>query len=288
MLNDRDYMRRRRREDSDPETGGMRSLFILIAANVLAFILFRTPDFRLVPQIFQSGDYWTIVTALFMHDSLWHLFFNMFSLYIFGQMVAPVLGTKRFLALYFTAGIGGNLLWLLSNVTAPVGLVGASGAVMGVIMVSAMMAPDVEMYLLFIPFPVKLRTMAIVFLALEIFSQLTQPDSPVAYLAHIGGFVMGYLFAILFLKQFVRWDPLRILGGGNTRRPGNANPYNWKVSGRNNNTTSSAGTAGGPPPVTQRELDMLLDKISKQGINALSEAEMARLRQAREQMRGGK
>ena len=101
MLNDRDYMRRRRREDSDPETGGMRSLFILIVANVLAFILFRTPDFRLVPQIFQSGDYWTIVTALFMHDSLWHLFFNMFSLYIFGQMVAPVLGTKRFLALYF-------------------------------------------------------------------------------------------------------------------------------------------------------------------------------------------
>ena len=285
MLNDRDYMRRRRREDSDPETTGMRCLFLLIVANVLAFILFRSPDFRLVPQLFQSGDYWTILTALFMHDGLWHLFFNMFSLYIFGQMVAPVIGTKRFLWLYFAAGIGGNLLWLLSNLDSPAGLVGASGAVMGVIMVSAMMAPDVEMYLLFIPFPVKLRTMAIVFLALEIFSQITQPDSPVAYLAHIGGFLIGYLFAILFLKQYVRWDPLRILSGGNNRRSGNTNPYNWKVSGKKT-TTSSA--APGDNPVTQRELDMLLDKISKHGINALSEAEMARLRQAREQMRGNK
>jgi hypothetical protein len=144
-----------------------------------------------------------------------------------------------------------------------------------------MMAPDVEMFLLFIPFPIKLRTMAIVFLALEIFSQITQQYSSVAYLAHIGGFCIGYLFAILFLKQYVRWDPLRLSGGRKNPQGSRNNPYGWKVSGQNQQQS-------GPRPVTQRELDMLLDKISREGINALSEEEMARLRQAREQMRGGK
>ena len=281
MLNDRDYMRRRGREETDPEGGGMRCLFILIVANVLAFILFRNPDLQLIPQEFLAGNYWTIVTALFMHDGLWHLFFNMFSLYIFGQMVAPVIGAKRFLWLYFVAGIGGNLIWLLANLNSPAGLVGASGAVMGVIMTAAMMAPDVEMFLLFIPFPIKLRTMAIVFLALEIFSQITQQYSAVAYLAHIGGFCIGYLFAILFLKQYVRWDPLHLSGGSKNPRNHRNNPYGWTVSGKEQQQS-------GPRPVTQRELDMLLDKISREGINALSEEEMARLRQAREQMRGGK
>lgn len=281
MLDDRDYMRRRGRgEESDPESGGLTCLFILIVANVIMAILPMEKSLRLIPQEFMAGEYWTIITALFMHDGLWHLFFNMFSLYIFGQMVAPMIGPKRFLSLYFVAGIGGNLVWLLSNLNSPAGLVGASGAVMGVIMVAAMMAPDVEMYLLFIPFPVKLRTMAIVFLALEIFSEVTQKNSSVAYLAHIGGFCIGYLFAILFLKQFVRWDPLRLTGSRNDPRR-NPNPYGWKVSGQEKQQT-------GKGPVTQRELDMLLDKISREGINALSEEEMARLRQAREQMRGGK
>ena len=280
MLDDRDYMRRRGREENDPESGGIRCLFILIVANVLAFILLRSPELQLMPQEFLAGKYWTIVTALFMHDGLWHLFFNMFSLYIFGQMVAPVIGAKRFLWLYFVAGIGGNLIWLLANLNSPAGLVGASGAVMGVIMTAAMMAPDVEMFLLFIPFPIKLRTMAIVFLALEIFSQITQQYSSVAYLAHIGGFCIGYLFTILFLKQYIRWDPLHLTGGRSNNRNRN-NPYGWKVSGQDPKQT-------GPRPVTQQELDMLLDKISREGINALSEEEMARLRQAREQMRGGK
>lgn len=277
MLDDRDYMRRRGREENDPESGGLRCLFILIVINVVAAILLRGPDLQLVPKAFLGGEYWTIITALFMHEGLWHLFFNMFSLYIFGQMVAPVIGAKRFLSLYFAAGIGGNLIWLLANLNSPAGLVGASGAVMGVIMVAAMMAPEVEMYLLFIPFPVKLRTMAIVFLALEIFSQFTQQNSSVAYLAHIGGFCIGYIFAILFLKRYVHWDPLRLAGG--KKNDPRKNPYGWKVSDQK--------TPEGKGPVTQRELDMLLDKISRQGINALSEEEMARLRQAREQMRGG-
>ena len=78
MLDDRDYMRRRGREENDPEGGGMRCLFILIVVNVLASILFRSPELQLMPQEFLAGKYWTIVTALFMHDGLWHLFFNMF------------------------------------------------------------------------------------------------------------------------------------------------------------------------------------------------------------------
>lgn len=280
MLEDRDYMRRRRggRDENDPASG-MRCLFTLIVVNVVAWILFRGHTLALIPGEFQSGAFWQPLTAMFLHDGLWHIFFNMFSLYIFGQIAAPELGPKRFLALYFVSGLFGNLLWLALNWNAPAALVGASGAVMGVIMAAAMIAPDVEMFLLFIPFPVKLRTMAIVFLALEIFSELSNRHSNVAYLAHIGGFIAGYLMMTLFFRQYVRWNPLAGKSG-----PQRKMPHGWHMNGEAPPPPKS-GTGTGP--VSQRELDYLLDKISREGINALSEQEMERLRQAREQMRGG-
>ncbi len=292
MLHDRDYMRRRPPSGDDyrQAASGVRALFGLIIANVIFFLLFqRQEGLALYPAEFRNGSFHQLVTAMFMHGGFMHLFFNMFSLYIFGSLSAPILGARKFLTLYFAAGIAGNLVWLLMNLNANTVLVGASGACMGVIMVTAMLMPNIEMFLLFIPFPIKLRTMALVFIAIEVFSELTRPYSGVAYIAHIAGFAAGYLYAVFFLRNCIQWDPLAKVFGKTT----SGMPRGWRMTDatgedRKHPDAQQSAPKPGTGPVTQGELDYLLDKISRQGINALSEAEMARLRQAREQMRGGK
>lgn len=292
MLNDRSYMNNRNDDPDGRSAGGIQAVWGLIIANLVCyFLLGQEIKFALSPAGIRAGYYFQIVSAMFMHYDFFHLFFNMFSLYIFGMLASPILGARRFLILYFVSGVVGNVLWLTSvwNSAAPTTLLGASGAVMGVIIASAMLMPNVDMFILFIPFPVKLRTMAVVFILIELFSQLTGRGGGIAYLAHIGGFIGGYLVMRLFFRRFIRWDPLGFLGGSRadgagsyTRRPP---PPGWTVRGDDR-------YAPPPPPpsgrVTQQELDMLLDKISARGINSLSEDELTRLRQAREQMRGGK
>ena len=222
MLDDRDYMRRK--PENKAQTG-MSCVFALIAINVAAYILTGSP--RSVETLWLSVDgvrdgmFWQPLTAIFMHGGFGHIFFNMFSLYVFGGIVAPCLGGGGFLALFLTAGLVGNLVWLASawNSSVPMVLCGASGGVMGVLAAAAVMAPETPMLLLFIPFPVKLRTMAIVFFAIDVLLQITGEQSGVAYLAHIGGFISGYLFLKIFYRREIHWDPLTALANGRKYRP---------------------------------------------------------------------
>ena len=301
MLDDRSYMRQRRRPANYDNGDGRKTLLTLIIINVIVFLLFSSAGavdaFALTTRGIRELRLYQLVTAMFMHAGFSHLFFNMFSLYIFGSLSAPVLGQKHFLGLYFFSGILGNLLWIISAFSDnnPGILVGASGAIMGVIMATAMLMPDIEMYLLFIPFSFKLKTLAMVFIAIEFFNQLTVAGhSNIAYLVHLGGFVGGYLYMILFLRHYVQWNPLKKFFGthSNTNRSPFENfsrkmPKGWSF-GSPSDSGKSTHASTGNNRVTQRELDYLLDKISRDGINSLSEAEMQRLEQAREQMMRGK
>ncbi len=284
---------------NEPAANGISGHHALIALIVLNTICYLFPLDKDVLALtvggVQDGDVWRLVTAMFLHGDFFHLFFNMFSLFIFGSLIAPLIGAVRFLVLYFVSGIAGNLLglWLSWN-AGDAALLGASGAVMGVIMASAMIMPDVKMLLLFIPFPIKLRTLALVFIGIELFNQVSVGAfSNVAYLVHIGGFLGGYLMMRFAYRRFVQWDPVEILlqkagmssaasSSSSTRRRPASPPSGW--------TVRNADYAPPPPSgrVSQQELDTLLDKVSAGGINSLTEAELARLRQAREQMRGGR
>lgn len=282
---------------------GVMSVFALIAVNVL--IMIAAPErversLILSPDVLETGRFWQLVTAMFVHANFEHILFNMFALYVFGTLIAPILGARRFLELYFFSGVLGNVLWLLSGTSAY--LLGASGAVMGVVMASAMMRPNVQMLLLFIPYPIKLRTLAIIFFLIDFFLEFAPMTSSVAYLAHLGGFLGGYLYMRFFLRKWMEWDPLGALfgkgsgrssagqgGSGGSAPWGSFSPPPPRSGGPGDTSEGGASASSRPFPsgkVTQRELDYLLDKISRSGINSLSEAEMERLRQAREQMRG--
>ena len=271
-LFDRDYMSGGGNTDVRDE---MKYLWGLIAVNVIVFLFTMgdpqlavrlsmccPPDGRLVFQL---------VTAGFVHGNFSHILFNMWGLYIFGKLVVPHLGGRNFLWLYFAGVLCGNLLFLLFNWNDRGILCGASGAVCAVMMAAAMLEPDRRFVMLFMPFsPIKTTTLVICYTLLDIVFELTRTQAVVAHLAHLGGYLGGYILVKLVMRGNVAWDPFRRRGGAH---------INWREPPRDKPHRPAAG------PVSRDELDALLDKISRSGINSLSPEELARLKQAREEMR---
>jgi len=134
--------------------------------------------------------YWQLITYQFLHGSFWHLFFNMFALWMFGSELDYMWGSRRFLTFYLLCGIGGGLLNVVVN-SAPT--IGASGAIMGILVAYGMTFPNrpVMIFPLFIPIPAKI--FVIIYAALDLFSGLTATDSGVAHFAHLGGALTGFL-----------------------------------------------------------------------------------------------
>lgn len=288
MLNDRPYMRFRDDYASHVRQG-VNTVWALIAINVIVYIIGINPTGRLAlwANMFSDAEAYRIynfapyqlVTYMFLHGGFSHILFNMWGLYIFGMLVAPILGRTRFLILYFLSGIGGGLLHMLANWDSPVPVVGASGALFGVMMAVAMLRPNVEMFIMFIPVPVKMKTLVVVYALLEIASNYRVDN--IAHLAHLGGFVAAYLYLIFFCKKDVVWS-LKDIFGGNFRRTFDRTA----ASGHAAEANKSGGTAPEPhiTHVSQHEVDRLLDKISRDGINSLTDYERAELQFFREQM----
>ena len=273
-LRERAYMNSQ--PSRDKNIGGMNVLWAMIAANALMFLLIappRSPMYGKLALYCLNGNFrfFQLLTAGFLHFNFTHILFNMYGLYIFGKLVAPYLGGWRFAVLYLTGLLAGNALFLALNWNAAVALVGASGAVCAVMMAAAMLEPDQRFVMLFLPFtPIKTSTLIVCYTILEMI--LLSAQSNVAHLAHLGGFLGGYLTIKLMLGGNVAWDPLR-------RRRKNI----WQRAAAAERPAQEYRPSD--TPVSQRELDALLDKISRTGINSLSPQELARLKQAREEMR---
>lgn len=138
-----------------------------------------------------------IITHMFMHYDIKHLLFNMLGLFFLGPMVEATLGPKRFLTLYLVSGLAATLLHMLLVKGA---VVGASGAVYGVLAAFATMFPNIEMMLMFIPVPIKAKYLAIGLIVFGLISGYTGMQSGIAHYAHVGGAVMGFLM-ILYWKM---------------------------------------------------------------------------------------
>lgn len=293
MLSDRNYMNRgghRQPQYINRENPNM-CIYVLIAINAIVF--FAVPNnldlfYRLALSSIgiKAGMYWQMITSTFMHASFSHILFNMWGLYLFGTLVAPLLKTARFLTMYFIAGICGNALWLYFNQDSTIPIVGASGALFGVLIAAAMLEPNRKFILLFFPFPMKTKTLVAVYAVVEIISAQSSGGN-IAHLAHIGGLIGGYIYIEIFCRKMIIWEPFAFLlpkkrFGEQTNNEGwtvKTTPLKFKTKDFNFEDKDISS------PVTQKELDYLLDKVSRSGINSLSESEMATLRQAREQMR---
>lgn len=157
-------------------------------------------------KIYYSGSMfhaYQLVSHMFMHGGFGHLFMNMFGLYMFGRVLENTLNSKRFFILYFVSGLGAAGLQLMVYYLqgAPGAMVGASGAIMGVVAAFATMYPNAELMIIPIPVPVKAKYLIPGFMLLSVVMGLANvKGDPIAHFAHLGGAVFGFIL-ILFWKK---------------------------------------------------------------------------------------
>lgn len=153
----------------------------------------------------QMFHWWQFVTYMFMHANFWHIFFNMYTLYIFGSVVEQMLGSKKFFTFYMLSGIGSAAIYIgIQALTHSYGAcVGASGAIYGVLIAYAMLFPDNKMTLIFPPVTLSAKWMVIIFLAIELGTGVISTVANVgvvAHFAHVGGMLVGFLLMYYWRK----------------------------------------------------------------------------------------
>lgn len=160
--------------------------------------------------------WWQPITYMFMHGGFSHLFCNMFAVLMFGPVLEQAWGGKKFLIYYIICGIGAAVIqeavWaihiqslltqysassVMTNYAAQVVTVGASGAVFGILLAFGWLFPDVPMFLLFLPIPVRARTFVILYALVELFAGFSNlPGDNVAHFAHLGGMLFGIILLV--------------------------------------------------------------------------------------------
>jgi membrane associated rhomboid family serine protease len=165
----------------------------LIAANVAVFFLQMlepaiTQPLTLIPALVAVRP-WTVVTYMFLHGGFIHILFNMLAFYWFGPRLEERLGGRNFLILYFVSGIGGALL---SFATPNVPIIGASGAIMGVMVGYAMYWPH-ERFLIYGVVPVEAWILVVLYVALDVIGAGGIGGGGIAHYAHLGGAAAGFL-----------------------------------------------------------------------------------------------
>ncbi len=179
-------------------------IWICVGMSVLTYLNepLMARLFALNPITFITKP-WQLVTYMFMHGGFGHLFFNMYTLYIFGSVLERIWGTKKFLLFYFVTGIGAALVHILVQyLTGSFALtVGASGAIYGILMGYAVLYPDSIMTLIFPPISLKAKWFVLIFAAIELFLGVTGTQAGVAHFAHLGGLIFGYLLMLYWKKK---------------------------------------------------------------------------------------
>ena len=158
-----------------------------------------------------------LVTHLFTHANLMHIFFNMFTLYMFGRVLENVLGPKRFAILYFATGLGAVLLNVFLDFLQLQGIInfntdvnisfsiGASGAVYGIMVSFAMLFPNTELLIYFIV-PLKAKVFIPLLILAEIYMEVSRsPGDNVGHAAHLGGALIGFIVIKIWSKDRTRF-----------------------------------------------------------------------------------
>jgi membrane associated rhomboid family serine protease len=291
MLEDRYYMRR-------PALGlRWSATLVLLVVNVVAFVLqnvlyrfsnFPTDDyFALSVEGLRHGFVWQLLSYQFMHGGWLHLLLNCWAIYVFGREVEETLGRNRFLTLYFTSGVIGGLFQALAGVllggafAAPV--VGASAGAFGLVAAFATLYPERPlMLLLFFIIPVSMRAkFLLLFSALLTLFGIAFPMDNIAHAAHLGGMLTGIAFVRYAVHWHWHWPRLK-----RTRsqplRPLVKAPHRAAALWGQSNARVDEDLP--PEEFVSKAVDPILDKISAQGIQSLTERERRILETAREKI----
>jgi len=231
----------------------------LIVANIIVFFLQQTVAgvtnaLAFVPA-YTFVRPWTLVTYMFVHAGLTHILFNMLALYFFGPRVEERLGETRFITLYGISGVAGAILSLIFAPFSPI--IGASGAVFGVMLAFARFWPDAQIMFMFF-LPVEARIAVIIMTVMALWSGFSGSRGGVADFAHLGGFAGGYLY----LKYLERRAGVKKFRTKTVSSVATETLANWKrVDPKSVHE------------VNRDEVNRILDKISASGLGSLTPQE---------------
>lgn len=287
----------------------------LLIINVLAFFatwvfekqgLDLTATFGLHFFMAKDFSFYQLVTYLFMHGSFMHLFFNMFAVWMFGNVMERVWGPKRFLIYYLVCGIGAGIIqegvqyinyanenlvaydFVMTSsgrITTEAYLnlwttVGASGAVYAILLAFGMTFPNERMFIIPFPFPIKAKWLIGGYIVIEVWSALNTPGDGIAHMAHLGGMLFGFL-----LIRYWRKHPNieQRFNGQN----GFFQQMKKQYENKRRNTFHYQPSTETPrweehkekeeDSARQAEIDAILDKIRKSGYDSLTKEEKKKL-----------
>jgi len=248
--------------------GAIRTIIIINVAVYLFGLLFGIQSFfhrffGLVPHYILSRGYiWQLATYMFVHGGFWHIFWNMFVLWMFGTEIENYWGRREFIKYYFITGIGAGIITFLFNINSTVPVVGASGAIYGILLAFGMMFPNRYIYFYFL-IPIKAKYFVIFIGIMTFISSLSPGYSNISHLTHLGGLIIGYIY----LKK--EWIIFRL-----KRYTPNINFKSFvKKFARPINKSTKHFDAYDTDETLREEVDRILDKISKNGYDSLTDEE---------------
>lgn len=246
------YWERSYSQTGSPLTNAVKMLLIANGVVFLFQILFRgqlIAIFGLVPASLFAGErLWQPFTYMFLHGGMWHILINMFILWMFGRDLEREFGEKFFLRYYFVTGVGAGLIYSIFFIHSEIPVIGASGAIFGLLVAFALIFPERPITLLiFFVLPLTLKAKHLVML-LGIIAFLSLPaGGGVAHLAHLGGMVVGFLYLKMQKMSYQHKFPFS------------------RIS-RLKRSQEQAKKA----EELSAEIDSILDKVSREGMESLT------------------
>ena len=273
--------------------------------DFLGLHFFLAPNFHI----------YQLLTYMFMHANLEHLFFNMFALWMFGMVVENVWGPRKFLFYYILCGIGAGVFQevaqlvsfyitvssqvpsftlsqfpaiahqlgpMLVNWTT----VGASGAVYAILLAFGMLFPNEKLFIIPIPIPIKAKWFVMIYAGIELFSAMATTSDNVAHLAHLGGMVVGFFLIRCWRKHsgvhYNRSQGQQFFDNmkrkwDNRGKQQDLGSTNTRANGNVYNSHQSDWDYNRRKRDDQKEVDQILDKIRKSGYDSLSADEKRKL-----------
>ena len=237
---------------------------ILVSVNFGIFLLqtvARTeglffPLFGLVPKmVWSEFMIWQPFTYLFFHGGIWHVLINMFVLWMFGSELERLWGKEHFLKFYFVTGVGAGFVTMIFGLNSMTPIVGASGAVYGVLLAYGLTYPNRTVYLYGI-IPIK-SLWFVIGIGVIAFMSSFDNVSQISHLTHLSGMMIGYLM----LKRPVRFNDLWFTIRKRT--------LEYKIKHEEKKVSQHQAI--------EREIDRILDKINREGFDSLTEEEHDRL-----------
>ncbi len=270
----------------------------LLVINILAYLVSFVLETRGIDLNVWGGlhfflDYnfhfYQFITYMFLHGSIWHLFFNMFALWMFGCVIEEVWGAKKFLIYYMVCGIGAGLCqelvqFLMGSYSLTIG---ASGAIYAILLAYGMTFPEETIFIFPLPIPIKAKWFVALYAGIELYSAVNASADGVAHMAHLGGMLFGLVLILYWRRhpdsnfdlgsgqqvfqnmkdRFGRHQDLTDMHNERTRkqeRPRqDAHESDWEYNSRK--------------AQRQAEVDAILDKIRKSGYDSLTKEEKKRL-----------